>query len=460
MAVKAEVHGLRLDTPHVRSWMQRLSGAPETHSNAARVGARGGSPSPKRIVICADGTWNTPQQVKAGVSAPTNVWLLYQLVKDRGGDGMVQLKYYHAGVGTVGDWFQRARGGLSGHGLDWNMLDCYRFLVEHYNPGDHVYLFGFSRGAYTVRTLAGLVRNSGIICRTKHPDPKERDRMIAKAHELYRERDEASSPVASRAVDFRAEHSHDDFVIACIGVWDTVGALGIPVDKLVRKSRILWWRQKRYQFHDVTLSAYVDCAFHALAIDEERESFKPTLWVQQPHAARAGQVLKQVWFSGDHCDVGGGHPWEERGLANRTLLWMVDQVRDHLRLDVDRVPVEQLETRDDDVTIHDSMSLLYRALNRVRLTAPFERIIDGGLGKKGLRDVGRRTTEQLDEFVEKLLDRDSERFPPRRRPYHPSNVKDFRDRLKDVKPDPREPEHRRDRKAPRAEAPPAEGPRA
>jgi hypothetical protein len=304
------------------------------------------------------------------------------------------------------------------------------------------------------------VRNSGIICRTKHPDPKERDRMIAKAHELYRERDEASSPVASRAVDFRAEHSHDDFVIACIGVWDTVGALGIPVDKLVRKSRILWWRQKRYQFHDVTLSAYVDCAFHALAIDEERESFKPTLWVQQPHAARAGQVLKQVWFSGDHCDVGGGHPWEERGLANRTLLWMVDQVRDHLRLDVDRVPIEQLETRDDDVTIHDSMSLLYRALNRVRLTAPFERIIDGGLGKKGLRDVGRRTTEQLDEFVEKLLDRDSERFPPRRRPYHPSNVKDFRDRLKDVKPDPREPEHRRDRKAPRAEAPPAEGPRA
>ncbi len=460
MATKPEVEGLCLDTPHLRGWLQRLRGTPETHCNLHPPRAEGGRPSPKRIVICADGTWNTPEQVKAGASAPTNVWLMYQLVKDRDGEGMAQLKYYHAGVGTMGDWLERLRGGATGRGLDWNMLDCYRFLVEHYNPGDHVYLFGFSRGAYTVRTLAGLVRNSGIICRTKHPDRGERDRLIREAHELYRNRDEATSPVASRAVDFRADHSHQDFTIACIGVWDTVGALGIPVEKLVVTSPLLWWRQKRYQFHDVTLSAYVDCAFHALAIDEEREAFRPTLWVQHPHAARAGQVLKQVWFSGDHCDVGGGHAWKERGLANCTLHWMVRQVREHLRLEVDDAPLQKLETRDDNVTLHDSMSLGYRLLNRLRLTAPLVRIIDGGLGRKGLRDPGRRTTEEVAAYVDELLDRDSERFPPRRRPYHPANVRDFRERLKGFKEDPPPPEHQRDRRRPRRPDIPAEGPRA
>ena len=115
----------------------------------------------KRIVICADGTWNSAKATApVGSSATTNVWLTYQLVKPHASDGTPQLAYYHPGVGT-GGFIDRVIGGATGYGLDRNIQQCYRFLVDHYHPGDYVYLFGFSRGAYTVRSLAGLIRNCG-----------------------------------------------------------------------------------------------------------------------------------------------------------------------------------------------------------------------------------------------------------------------------------------------------------
>ena len=114
-----------------------------------------------------------------------------------------------------------------GVGLRDNILDCYRFLVDYYHPGDALYLFGFSRGAYTVRSLAGLIRNCGIIDR-RGLDDAARDAAIDAAFQLYRKRGDDTAPAAAKAVDFRARHSHPDFRITCIGVWDTVGALGIP----------------------------------------------------------------------------------------------------------------------------------------------------------------------------------------------------------------------------------------
>src|SRR5256886_2870028 len=129
-----------------------------------------------------------------------------------------------------------------------------------------------------------------------------------------------TAPAAAKAVDFRARHSHPDFRITCIGVWDTVGALGIPVGLCGRLSRRL------FGFHDVTLSSRVDRAFHAIAVDERRRPFVPTLWHQQPDASKAGQVLEQVWFTGVHSDVGGGYGWDERDLANLTLRWMANRV--------------------------------------------------------------------------------------------------------------------------------------
>jgi len=133
----------------------------------------------KRIVICADGTWNAPQQAARGGPAPTNVSLLWRMVNDRTASNLPQLAYYHPGVGT-GGLFDRVVGGINGWGLRRNILECYRFLVEQYRPGDYLYLFGFSRGAYTVRSLAGLIRNSGIIRRDQFPPPGEaREAAIA-----------------------------------------------------------------------------------------------------------------------------------------------------------------------------------------------------------------------------------------------------------------------------------------
>jgi uncharacterized protein (DUF2235 family) len=359
---------------------------------------------PKRIVISADGTWNTPGSVEHGRASPTNVWLLHQFVSPRAGDGTPQVAYYHPGVGT-GGFFDRLLGGIAGVGLERNIVDCYRILIQCYRPGDAVYLFGFSRGAYTVRSLAGLVRNSGIIDRNKHSDA-ELDAVIAEAYQLYRKRGAASAPASLPAVDFRARHSHPDFRITCIGVWDTVGALGIPVGLLGRLT------QHRFGFHDVTLSSRVDRAFHAVAVDERRRPFIPTLWEQQPGAPAAGQHLEQAWFAGVHSDVGGGYAVAQRDLANLTLRWMVNRVTRYCRLELDTRALAAAVP--GEVTLHDSYTWYYRLMG-----GPRTRDIDGGLGQYGVRDPFRVTAERLHASVTALRGPD----------YAPPNVDDYERRL-------------------------------
>jgi hypothetical protein len=155
------------------------------------------------------------------------------------------------------------------------------------------------------------VRNSGILRR-------EHARRVDDAFDLYRKR--SSAPASEEAEDFRRSFSHPVTRIRCIGVWDTVGALGIPFTGNPVADVV----NRRWQFHDTTLSSHVDAAFQALAVDERRRPFAPTLWSQQPDAS--GQRLEQVWFAGDHCDVGGGH--EDAGLADISLLWMMERARD------------------------------------------------------------------------------------------------------------------------------------
>jgi uncharacterized protein (DUF2235 family) len=263
----------------------------------------------KRLVVCCDGTWNRPDEVSQGVSAPTNVAKLALALADTDAEGNVQLLHYQAGVGTRRG--ERIVGGAFGVGLSRNILDCYRFLVDNYEPGDKLYFLGFSRGAYTARSLAGLVRNSGIL------RPEERGR-IAEAYALYRRPDKDLEPSSVAAELFRRSHSYAETYIDFVGVWDTVGALGIPVDglRLPLLSR-LW------TFHDTTLSRYVLNAFHALAIDERRRPFRPTIWLQKDDAQN--QTLEQVWFAGVHSDVGGGY--SDTGLSEIALLWMVEKAR-------------------------------------------------------------------------------------------------------------------------------------
>lgn len=255
----------------------------------------------KRIVICCDGTWNTLKQPDT-----TNV------VKFA--DGLVQspdqLVFYHEGVGTRP--LERVLGGAFGFGLSRNVRDAYRFVVEHYEPGDELYLLGYSRGAYTARSTAGFIRNCGVL------RPDEID-LIDDAYGLYRDRDPSSHPDESEATAFRRAHAWEDRTpIRFIGVWDTVGALGIPLSGI----RIVNFLNRAWQFHDTKLSSSVASAYQALAIDEKRGPFRPSIWAPD-HAA--GQECEQAWFAGCHGDVGGGNP--EPSLACITLQWMVDRAR-------------------------------------------------------------------------------------------------------------------------------------
>lgn len=269
---------------------------------------------PKRLVVCCDGTWNTPDQVTstpvAGgasvrVPAPTNVAKLALAVSPRDDAGVEQRTYYHCGVGTTRS--ERLRGGAFGLGLAANVRDAYRFLVDCYEPGDELFFFGFSRGAFTARSVAGFVRNAGIL-RPEHSG------RLADAYALYRSR--GAHPVSTEAMLFRRSYSYEPR-IRFIGVWDTVGALGIPVNGL----RFL---NRRNQFHDVALSSTVDAAFQALAIDERRRPFRPAVWMP---STTPGQVVEQVWFSGVHCDVGGGNA--QHGLSDITLAWMAGKAGEH-----------------------------------------------------------------------------------------------------------------------------------
>ena len=257
----------------------------------------------KRLIICCDGTWNTPDQKDGDAAAPSNVAKFVRALRSRDHAGAPQIVFYSRGVGTrpgIDKW----TGGAFGHGLAANVQDAYRFIVNNYEEGDELSLFGFSRGAYTARSVVGYIRNSGLLRRQfRH--------MHGHAYELYRSRKVHPDDDEARA--FRSKYSIEPR-IRLLGVWDTVGALGIPIRSLN------WITRHRYQFHDVRLSRIVDNACHAVAIDEQRRQFKPALW-EIADAADAERV-KQVWFAGVHCNVGGGYA--DAGLSDLALQWMIE----------------------------------------------------------------------------------------------------------------------------------------
>jgi uncharacterized protein (DUF2235 family) len=265
----------------------------------------------KRIVICCDGTWNRPDKRENGVPVPTNVVKVAQAVRETDARGMRQLMYYDPGIGTSGGFLKRLYDGATGAGLTRNILEAYRFLIHNYEKGDELFFFGFSRGAFTVRSLAGLIRNSGILL------PRHLY-MLPHAFRLYRARKKSTHPKEKEATLFRKTYSVSDITpVKFIGVWDTVGALGNPL-----LLKILRGRKNR--FHDTDLSSTVECAYQALAIDEKRRHFKAALWRQQEHA-KGRQTLEQLWFAGAHSNVGGG--CKTAGLSDVALEWMCDKAR-------------------------------------------------------------------------------------------------------------------------------------
>lgn len=262
----------------------------------------------KKLIVCCDGTWNRADQEHDGIPCPSNVIKIAFRIAKRDGS-TDQVLFYDQGVGT-GNLIDRFSGGAFGEGLVDNIFDAYRFLIANYEPGDELFVFGFSRGAYTARSLCGMIRKCGIL---------KRSAVMHYSEALRRYRDE-SRPDDADPIAFRTKNSvvgNDPIPITFLGVWDTVGALGIPLQGL------RWLTRRDHQFHDTQLSGSVKRAYHALAIDERRASFEPTLWDYVP---KDGQVVKQVWFAGAHSDVGGGYT--VGSLSDISLGWMIEGAKE------------------------------------------------------------------------------------------------------------------------------------
>src|SRR5690242_19910088 len=275
--------------------------------------------SKRRLVVLFDGTWNKPE-------SNTNVERLRRLIAPRDAVGVEQLVEYIPGVG-VEPGMARLLGGAFGYGLSGNVKDGYRWLCGRWQPGDEIWLFGFSRGAYTARSLGGMIRKCGLLRRDAGGGVS--DEAVTSAYAFYR--DTAIKPGDPDAVRWRAARSTETD-IHFIGVWDTVGSLGIP-------DTASWFplARSRYQFHDTDLSCIVKHAYQALALDEHRADFAPTKWTRNPDMLAPGESptakkaepveVEQRWFIGAHADVGGGNDHDGAGrvpdpLPELALAWL------------------------------------------------------------------------------------------------------------------------------------------
>lgn len=250
----------------------------------------------KKIAFCADGTWD-------GTANNTNVFKLFNALEVSSS----QLPFYDSGVGADGNPIEKLLGGAFGTGLFQKIKDGYTRIAHAYDAGDAVYLFGFSRGAYTARSLAGMIAVCGL------PTADFDDQLVETAFQAYRNKDQRAALLGQLG-----KYQMYDAQITMVGVWDTVGSLGIPA--IFGGVSVLL-----YGFLDTGLHPDVKNACHALAIDERRAEFPATLWTGDPVA---GQTIDQVWFCGVHCDVGGGYPPSDpngTALSDITLGWMMNK---------------------------------------------------------------------------------------------------------------------------------------
>ncbi|MPZ36270.1 MAG: DUF2235 domain-containing protein [Rhodospirillales bacterium] len=306
----------------------------------------------KRIVVLSDGTGNS-----SGKLFKTNVWRLYQALDlTRAGDGVVQqVAFFDDGVGTSSFKPLAILGGALGWGLKRNVLDLYGYLCRTWEPGDEIYAFGFSRGAFTIRVLVGFVADQGLL---RNCSDVELAYAAKDAYRAYRRRFNPTLGLVGPLRSFRdfiirgyrrlarqtaytdlpyrrwpdsskpsATSARDEVpTIRFVGVWDTVAAYGTPVAELTRGIDDWVWP---LSMPDYALSPKVQVARHALALDDERDTFHPLLWdeVEEHRRAEAGIVpggrLRQVWFAGMHADIGGGYA--DDSLSHPPLHWMMSE---------------------------------------------------------------------------------------------------------------------------------------
>jgi uncharacterized protein (DUF2235 family) len=297
----------------------------------------------KRIILLLDGTWNDAdygptdtnivrlREIIARCLRQRSVQNEAELITPAASSAQLSISkgdysfpgyavkehliYYERGVGT-GGFLDLYLGGAFGAGLSQNIQRAYRFLSQNFEAGDEVFIFGFSRGSYTARSLIGFINAVGLLKRDFCTPENE-----SRAWYYYRK---SPADRVSTTVDGLRLCSHRGFQISCLAVFDTVGALGIPISAFWRENRDL------FEFHDVGLGTDHVLHLQALAIDEHRASFEPTLW-RKPKFGGNESSAEQVWFPGAHSDVGGGNVDEERdrgepALDDLTLDWMLKRV--------------------------------------------------------------------------------------------------------------------------------------
>src|SRR3954470_11798327 len=271
----------------------------------------------RHLVVCCDGTWQD-------VAQDSNVSRLRTALVTPPGDPEPR---YVKGVGVSSNPVDMLRGGLTGAGLSAGIKDGYRWLVQEFRAADRIAVFGFSRGAYTARSLAGMIGRVGLVDGTGLT-PREVDAAVARAYRRYRAlRTTPVDPTWDDGLRFAYRAGDPDIPVDLVGVWDTVGALGIPMYVGVPD---VTGSRGRYEFLDVVLNPHIRHGRHAVSLDEMRGPFRPTLWRDIP----AGQDVRQVWFPGDHGDVGGGH--REKGLSDGALDWMMREATAAIGMEFDR----------------------------------------------------------------------------------------------------------------------------
>jgi uncharacterized protein (DUF2235 family) len=282
----------------------------------------------KRIVVLIDGTWN-----KEGSGADTNVAKLdsakkiQALIQANAADGTVQHVHYHDGVGSEGDLTQRVLGGAIGLGLKKIIQEVYQYIVTDYASGDELYIFGFSRGAYAARALAGLIGASGIQRKVDANIFEVAWQHYRVAPAVRKQPQTAGSNDRKALADYNTlaakQSFHDTRTITCVGVWDTVGSYGIPAGiglaPLARYFTLI-----TLGFHDTSFGDHIKVGLHAVAVDEHRRPFVPTFWTIPKGEEPKGHV-EQTWFAGAHSNVGGGYG--DSGLSDQALIWMIARVQ-------------------------------------------------------------------------------------------------------------------------------------
>ena len=325
----------------------------------------------KRLVVCCDGTWNKPD-----AETITNVEKIARTVQSdpRATNGTHQLVYYVSGVGAGSYLADRILGGAFGFGLFQNVISSYRFLAQNYEPGDEIFIIGFSRGAYTARSLAGMIGRVGLLTKVSLVE----ERLPAAVH-MYQRRNLPEGAFGESVDEFRHDHCYPakvDF----LGVFDTVGALGVP-----------GFMRFAPRFHDIQLSSQVLRARHAMAIDETRLKFAPTFWEapeEPPGAPTEDERVKQVWFEGAHSDVGGGY--RSTGLSDTSLLWMAREAN-AAGLVFDVPLLAHYVNSGSDPIRHDPLTLMYR-IDNLMLRAKAKLGI--GQGTRAFSDGLRRLTNE------------------------------------------------------------------